>query len=66
MNMNDKAEIRNNGDGTVDEIVAEGKVHIEQMSDNNWWMAIYGENETLRITFNSRGKITCIAERCNG
>lgn len=29
-----------NVDGTLDEIWLSGKVHIEQMSDNNWWIGV--------------------------
>ena len=56
-------EIRTNPDGTVDEVVAEGKVHIEQMDDGFWWMAIYGKDETVRIQFTSKKRIHCLAER---
>jgi hypothetical protein len=37
-------EIRRNEDGSVDEIVAKGcDVHIEQMTDRQWWMQIGNE-----------------------
>ena len=34
-------EIRRNDDGSIDEIIASGcSVHIEQMSDDGWFMGI--------------------------
>lgn len=30
-----------NSDGSLDEVVAQGIFHLEQMSDNHWWMAVY-------------------------
>lgn len=34
-------EVRLNDDGTLDEIVTDAVwIHIEQMSDENWWMMI--------------------------
>ncbi len=40
--------------GALDEVVARGWIHLEQMDDNNWWMNICGQ----RIVLHSRGKIT--------
>ena len=41
--MTDRAtvEIRRNDDGSIDEVVADAKfVHIEQMSDDGWYIGI--------------------------
>jgi hypothetical protein len=38
-------EIRPNDDGTIDEIVAKGcDIHIEQMSDDGWFMGVEGKD----------------------
>jgi hypothetical protein len=38
----DVIEVRRNPDGTLDEIVAENcTVHLEQMDDGCWWLAVY-------------------------
>lgn len=42
----DVIEIRNNADGTLDEIVAPG-FHLEQMADGHWWMEIGGVHVNL-------------------
>ena len=56
-------EVRRNDDGTVDEIVANGMVHIEQMDDDHWWMAIYMNGEKHDINFYSNGaSIHCRVE----
>lgn len=41
MTLGSTLEIRHNDDGTIDEIVASGvSVHIEQMSDDGWFIGI--------------------------
>jgi hypothetical protein len=38
-------EIRKNDDGSIDEIVAKGcAVHVEQMTDDGWYMGIDGKD----------------------
>lgn len=56
-------EIRNNKDGSLDEIVcSDAFVHLEQMSDNNWWMAIEWQGKLFHVNFSSASAITCIVE----
>lgn len=38
--MPNPIEIRRNPDGSIDEIIADGKIHIEQMSNDGWYMGI--------------------------
>lgn len=41
MTDRDAVEIRRNPDGSIDEIVAHGAdLHIEQMSDDGWYMGL--------------------------
>ena len=35
------SRISSNTDGSLDEVVATGRIHLEQMSDIYWWMRIY-------------------------
>tara|TARA_Y100000310_G_C20670251_1_gene809877 strand:- start:2366 stop:2575 length:210 start_codon:yes stop_codon:yes gene_type:complete len=36
-----KFEIRNNDDGTLDEVIAENSFfHLEQMDNGHWWIGI--------------------------
>lgn len=52
-----KGEVRLNPDETVDEVVAEGVgVHIEQMSDDHWWMSITGkQGRRMALNFCRKG-----------
>lgn len=45
--------IRNNDDGSLDEICTDN-FHLEQMSDSHWWMEIGG----VHVNLTARGKIT--------
>jgi hypothetical protein len=47
-------------DGPLDEIVANGKVHLEQMSDNHWSLIVSRPDfeDRVLIAFHSRTKIT--------
>lgn len=43
--------IRRNEDGSVDEILATGRVHVEQMDDASWWVGIETDEGRLAFTF---------------
>lgn len=52
-----KIEVRRNEDGSLDEVVAQNcNLHIEQMSEDCWWFAIYPE-EGKRLSVFMTGKI---------
>jgi hypothetical protein len=51
------SEIRRNEDGTVDEILAAGAIHVEQMDDNSWWIGIDEAAGRMSFFFTARGKI---------
>lgn len=57
---NDGIEIRRNEDGSVDEVClyVGGKcvVHVEQMSDQCFWMALYGAGHTAHVNFLSKNR----------
>ncbi len=57
-------EVRPNDDGTLDEIVATGvDLHIEQLSDNQWWIGITKGDESQRVVFwTDRAHIAAITE----
>jgi len=58
-------EIRNNEDESLDEIVAchPTFIHIEQMADNHWWMAIEtAEGHRLHINFSSKADVKALVE----
>lgn len=46
-------EIRHNHDGTLDEVWARGAhVHVEQMSDELWWMGLtFPDGSMLHVNF---------------
>ena len=54
-------EVRRNEDGTVDEIVGTGFLHMEQMASDEWWFGLYTERsarsgaERLSWFVNSEG-----------
>ena len=51
-------EIRRNDDGTLDEVVGTGHLHVEQMSATHWWLALtYGEGRRVTVSFHSKAKI---------
>ena len=63
MSVRSKPEIRNNGNGSLDEIVArDAYVHLEQMGHNCWWLAIESGGQRVHVWFNARGKITARVE----
>ncbi len=46
------SRISSNEDGTLDEIWARGSIHLEQMSSDHWWMAIYlPDGRTITVNF---------------
>ena len=52
-----RPEVRLNEDGTLDEIVANGAyVHLEQMDDGCWWMAVESGGHLIHVNlFTKRG-----------
>jgi Ni/Co efflux regulator RcnB len=52
----ERCEVRNNDDGTLDEVVGYGYFHLEQMDTGHWWLGI-GDSEILHVNLHSRGKI---------
>lgn len=57
-------EIRPNDDGTLDEVVAYGAVHLEQMDTGSWALVIDGfDGQRLRVPIYGRGKVAAFAER---
>jgi hypothetical protein len=56
-------EIQRNEDGTVDEVVVCGNVHVEQMDTGSWWIGIdTADGRLLHLNFHARGKITLNVE----
>jgi hypothetical protein len=56
-------EIRRNEDGTVDEVVVCGNVHVEQMDTGHWWIGIDpADGRLLHLNLHARGKITLNVE----
>ena len=56
-------EVRNNDDGTLDEIVADGAFfHLEQMDAGLWWMAVEHKGQRVAVWLRARGKITANVE----
>lgn len=56
------AELRLNDDGSLDELVGSGFVHLEQMSANHWWMALETPLGRYTVGLHARGKITAFHE----
>jgi hypothetical protein len=55
--MSERVEIRRNPDGSVDEVIARmenGFVHIEQLSENQWWVGLQLNKEEWRIVWSTR------------
>jgi hypothetical protein len=47
----------NSGREEVDEIVVHNvMVHLEQMSDQGWWMGIYRDGHALTVNFSTKGR----------
>lgn len=63
-----RGEVRLNEDMTVDEVVASGVgVHVEQMSDDHWWMSIDGkQGRRLVLHFIRRGRRINLAVEDDG
>jgi hypothetical protein len=56
-------EVRRNDDGSLDEVVcSQAFVHLEQMSDNHWWMVVERDGKQVTVNFSSRSKITARVE----
>ena len=56
-------EIRRNADGSLDEVVARGDFHLEQMSATHWWMAInYDGERRICVNLQSKATIKAFAE----
>lgn len=60
-------QIRRNEDGTLDEVIGTGRVHLEQMDSSHWWLG-FGDDPLLHINLHARGKIkaTVLDERTTG
>ncbi len=50
-------EVRYDTKGALDEVVGEGKFHLEQMSATHWWMCFESANRGVHVNLNSRGVI---------
>lgn len=48
--------VRYNDDGTLDEVVGYGPVHLEQMANGHWWIG-FGDREGLHVHLRARGTI---------
>lgn len=61
---NRQYEIRNNLDGTLDEVVAKGcHFHLEQMDDGHWWIGIdLPDGQLIHINLTSNAKILASVE----
>lgn len=55
-------EIRRNEDGTLDEVVATGQYHLEQMSATHWWMAVQYPGGRVTVNLHSKATIKGYAE----
>ena len=49
-------EIRRNEDDTLDEVVTRG-FHLEQMSDNHWWLMVSNSRREVHVDLSARTKI---------
>lgn len=48
-------EIRRNGDGTLDEVVASGcDFHLEQLGNGDWWMSITSGGQCVHVNLSTR------------
>lgn len=57
-------EVRQNENGSLDEIVATGaEVHLEQMDGNAWWMSIEAGGRTIHVNLTTRRAV--ITGRCD-
>jgi hypothetical protein len=56
-------DIRLNDDGTLDEIVGTGTIHLEQMDTNHWWMQFEcAGGKTVTVSLQARGAIKATHE----
>lgn len=59
----DVIEVRRNADGSLDEIVAHGcDVHLEQMTDGQWWLGIERGGYRQVVTLLSMRRIKAVSE----
>ena len=49
--------VRNNPDGSLDELFAEGSFHIEQMAAAHWWIGINARDKFFHVNLHSNAKI---------
>ena len=57
-------DVRLNEDGTLDEVVGTGRLHLEQMDGNHWWMLFEDSSgAAVHVNLTARGKITAHFER---
>lgn len=59
----DTIKLRTNEDGTLDEVIGEGFVHIEQQDSGHWWLRIDGKGGSVVVNFHSSEPIKAFAER---
>lgn len=56
-------EVRRNADGTIDEVVGWGFIHVEQMSQTHWWIGIdTADGRLLHLNFHAKGRIRLTVE----
>lgn len=62
--MTDKApEVRLNADGSLDEVVGVGLVHLEQMDTGHWWLEISNAAGSMHVNLHSKRRIAAMFER---
>jgi len=44
------------------EVVGRGKVHLEQMSSNHWWMVLEADGQRVDVWLHASGRITATFE----
>lgn len=55
-------EIRHNPDGTIDEIIADGRFHLEQMASGLWFVSLTVDGTEYALFLGSSRKITATFE----
>ena len=55
-------EIRKNEDGSLDEIVDSGSVHLEQMGNDHWWIRFQDGEQGIMVNLTADTTINALAE----
>ena len=55
-------EVRNNEDGSLDEIVGSGEVQLEQMDKDHWFAYFQDGNQRLMLTMTATATISVLLE----